>query len=297
MVSMQELAPNIFYISGENNSRFPYCACLYLKGDNMRVLVDAGMGAKNLAPAREMGIDLLILTHCHIDHRLTLSDVPEVPVWCHENEAVYLKDSDSFFTAMGFKRSGLEIPRLIALPRSILEIEIAHELVDGESIDIGGITLETIHTPGHSPGHLSFLIPEHELLFSGDIDLTPFGPFYGHDFGNIQDFIASIQKLKKVSAKKIATGHAGPFQGKVDERLKAYEQIIYRRDQLLLDRLTRPSPLEALTNRNLFYRYYPDPPDLIRWFEVVHIEKHLSRLAQSGKVTFKDGRWQRTLRH
>jgi hydroxyacylglutathione hydrolase len=77
---MQELAPNIFYISGENNSRFPYCACLYLKGDNMRVLIDAGMGAKNLAPAREMGIDLLILTHCHIDHRLTLSDVPEVPV-------------------------------------------------------------------------------------------------------------------------------------------------------------------------------------------------------------------------
>ena len=70
---MIELAPNIFYIAGKNNSRFPYCACLYLRGKKLRVLIDVGMGAENLAPVMELGIDLLILTHCHIDHRLTLS--------------------------------------------------------------------------------------------------------------------------------------------------------------------------------------------------------------------------------
>ena len=55
---MIELAPNIFYITGKNNSRFPYCACLYLRGKKLRVLIDAGMGTENLAPAKEMGIDL-----------------------------------------------------------------------------------------------------------------------------------------------------------------------------------------------------------------------------------------------
>jgi hypothetical protein len=37
-ILMLELAPNIFYIPGENDSRFPYCACLYLKGQKRRVL-------------------------------------------------------------------------------------------------------------------------------------------------------------------------------------------------------------------------------------------------------------------
>jgi len=291
---MLELAPNIFYIPGENNSRFPYCACLYLRGQKLRVLIDAGMGSRNLAPVREMGIDLLILTHCHIDHRLTLKDMPDVPIWCHEKETVYLKDRDYFFTAMGFKRSGLELRDLLRITRDIFDIQIAHELVDGERIALGGITLETVHTPGHTPGHLSFVVPEYDLLFSGDIDLTPFGPFYGHDFGNIEDFLDSIQTLKRRNARMVATGHAGPFNGNTTERFEAYEQIVHYRDRLLLDQLMQPKSTKDLRNRNLFYKYYPAPAELIQWFEVVHIEKHLARLADSGKVTFKDNMWQRT---
>jgi glyoxylase-like metal-dependent hydrolase (beta-lactamase superfamily II) len=212
---MIELAPNIFYIPGENGSRFPYCACLYLKGRKRRVLIDAGMGTKNLAPVKEMGIDLLILTHCHIDHRLTRSGIGNIPVWCHERDAVYLKDSEYFFTAMGFKRSGLELPGRFDLPHGMFDIEIEHELVEGERVELGGITLETIHTPGHTPGHLSFVVPEYNLLFSGDIDLTPFGPFYGHDFAHIEDFLESIEKhLSRLSASGSVIFKNGVWQKK-----------------------------------------------------------------------------------
>jgi ribonuclease/clavin/mitogillin len=290
---MIELAPNIFYIPGENDSRFPYCACLYLKGTQLRILIDVGMGAKNLAPVKEMGIDLLILSHCHIDHRLTIRDLPEIPVWCHERETLYLKDRDYFFTAMGLKRSGLEIPGLLDLARGMFDIEIAHELVDGERIELGGITLEALHTPGHTPGHLSFVVPEYRLLFSGDVDLTPFGPFYGHDFADIDDFLESIEKLKKMKVGKVASGHAGPFNGSTAERFDAYGQVIHHRERLLLKQLNQPRSMEDLKDRNLFYKYYPEPPELIKWFEVVHIEKHLSRLHDLGKVSHQDGLWQR----
>ena len=78
---MIELAPNIYYLPGENKSRFPYCACLYIKGKDRRVLIDAGMGSKMMLPVKKLGIDLLILTHCHIDHRLTRTEIPDLIRW------------------------------------------------------------------------------------------------------------------------------------------------------------------------------------------------------------------------
>ena len=288
---MIELAPNIFYITGKNNSRFPYCACLYLRGKKLRVLIDVGMGAENLAPVKEMGIDLLILTHCHIDHRLTRNEIFDIPVWCHESEANFLKDREYFYTSMGLKRNGLELSGLFDFAHGVFDTEIDHRLVDGERIELGGITLETIHTPGHTPGHIAFFNPEHDLLFSGDIDLTPFGPFYGHDFADISDFLASIEKLRQIEAKMVISGHAGPFNGNLPERFKEYGEVIHSRDRLLLEKLRQPKSIEDFKGSNLFYKAYPDFPDLIRWFELVHIEKHLMRLKTMGKVRQEDDKW------
>ncbi len=288
---MIELKPNIFYLKGQNNSRFPYCACLYLKGTRMRVLIDAGMGAANLAAARKMGIDLLILTHCHIDHRLTRRKIMDVPVWCHQKEAIFLNDREHFFTAMGLKRSGLELSDLFNFADGMFGIDTDHKLVDGERIDLGGITLETIHTPGHTPGHLAFFIPQAGVLFSGDVDLSPFGPFYGHDFADIDDFLASIEKLKQIDAAIAASGHSGPFNGNLRKRFNAYGEVIHSRDRLLLENLNRPKSVGDFKGRNLFYKSYPDYPELIQWFEMVHIEKHLARLAEMGRVRPENDRW------
>ena len=288
---MIELAPNIFYIAGKNNSRFPYCACLYLRGKKLRVLIDVGMGAENLAPVMELGIDLLILTHCHIDHRLTRAEILDVPVWCHEKEKEWFSNRDLFFTDVGFKRSGLDLNGLFDFANGMFDTEIDHMLTDGERVDIGGITLETIHTPGHTPGHIAFFIPEHNLLFSGDIDLTPFGPFYGHDFADISDFLSSIEKLKQIGAQMVVSGHAGPFNNNLPERFNEYGQVINSRDRLLLGNLSRLKSIEDFRGSNLFYKAYPDFPDLIRWFELVHIEKHLKRLKVLGKVRMEGNKW------
>ena len=290
-MNMLEIAPDIFYVRGKNNSRFPYCACLYIKGKHMRVLIDAGMGASNIAPLKKMGIDLLILTHCHIDHRLTRSEIPAVPVWCHENEANYLQDKAYFYNAIGLKRGGLDFTGLFEFAHGMFGVDITRRLTDGDQIDLGGITLEIIHTPGHTPGHIAFFIPEHKLLFSADIDLTSFGPFYGHDFADINDFIASIDKLKQIGAEIVISGHAGPFNDNLAARFDEYKQIIFNRDRLLFEKLDRPKTIEDLKGSNLFYKTYPDHPDLIRWFELVHIEKHLARLAGLGKIVRKNDMW------
>ncbi|MEW6262921.1 MAG: MBL fold metallo-hydrolase [Thermodesulfobacteriota bacterium] len=290
---MIELAENVYYISGRNKSRFPYCACLYLKGRDARVLIDAGMGRANLAPCLESGLDVLILSHCHIDHRLTRREIPDLPVWCHQDEAQYLLDKSCFFAATGFNRCGFDMDAFFAAMPGAFGLPLARTLIDGDKIDLGGLTLEVIHTPGHTPGHLAFLIPEADLLYAADIDLTPFGPFYGHDFADPDDFIASIRKLKSINARIVATGHAGPFHDNLDQRFDDFEAVIYKRDQALLAELDRPRRLEDFKGSRFIYASYPDPQELSLWSELIHVEKHLSRLARQGLIAPADGGWVR----
>ncbi|MBW1897583.1 MAG: MBL fold metallo-hydrolase [Deltaproteobacteria bacterium] len=166
-------------------------------------------------------------------------------------------------------------------------MNIERTLEDGERIDLGGITLETVLTPGHSPGHLSFYIPEHGLLFSGDVDLTPFGPFYGHDFADLGDFIDSIDRLRNLDARMVVTGHSGPFTENLKKRFDNYEAVIYEREREILKYLDRPRALEFFHGRNIVYRkYYENDPyiDLTKWIELVHVEKHLHYLAKTDRV-------------
>ena len=89
----------------------------------------------------------------------------------------------------------------------------------------------------------------------------------------------------------VVSGHAGPFNGNLPERFSAYGEVILSRDRLLLDKLSRLKSIEDFKGGHLFYKTYPDFPDLIRWFELVHIEKHLNRLKALGKVRMEGDRW------
>lgn len=289
-----ELASNVYYVPGKNKSRFPYCACLYIAGKKMRVLIDAGMGASRLAPVRRLGVDVLILSHCHIDHRLTRRKIPLVPVWCHEEEAPYLEKKERFFQGTGLSRSGVDLAPLHALADGVFEMDVDRRLKDGEEIDLGGLTLVALHTPGHTPGHLAFHLPEARLLFSADVDLTPFGPYYGHDFADIDDFIRSIDRLKRLKAAIAATGHAGPFTGDLSRRFDAYEAVVSERDDRILDFLKTPRTLDAFKGANIIYKHYPEDPFLIEWFELVHVSKHLERLSRLGRAREDGGLWRRS---
>jgi glyoxylase-like metal-dependent hydrolase (beta-lactamase superfamily II) len=291
-LKMIELHRQVYLVPGEKDARFPYCNGLYLRGKKLRVLIDAGMGESAVRACRREGLDLLILSHCHIDHRLSAGLIPEVPVWAHELEAPYLGDHNYFVKSVGFDRGGFDLEKIFpGLQVPLLQVQ--KKIAAGERLDLGGLTLEVLHTPGHTPGHLAFFIPEVGILFTADIDLTPFGPFYGHDFADIEDFIQSIRSLKKVRATLMATGHGGPFIDQTGDRLSAFEAVIYQRDRLVLKELSEPRPLEFFLGRNLFYPHYPEPQFLIRWFEQVHLEKQLERLVRVGTLIQDAGFYRR----
>lgn len=137
----------------------------YLVGDtdtNEAILIDPVDNAdviKQTADEAGWIIKLIVATHAHFDHVLAskdLKDMTGAPFWIHE-DCVSTLDT----LPMQGKLFGLGNFPDAAKPDRLLKSET-------ETIEIGAIKLETLYTPGHAVGHLSFYMPEHEILFSGD---------------------------------------------------------------------------------------------------------------------------------
>ena len=98
----------------------------------------------------------ILLTHSHWDH---IADVKVLKEWSHALVYVHLLDLPN-----------LRHPGADGLnsPMEIEGVEPDILLENGMQIPIGKLTLEVIHTPGHSPGSVCFYEADEHILFSGD---------------------------------------------------------------------------------------------------------------------------------
>ena len=113
-----------------------------------------------LAAAAEEGwrIKLMLATHAHLDHVLASADIKGelgIPFWIHQECAPLLEEVP--LQGMYFGLGRLPAP---ATPDRLLG--------DDDAIELDGIRLQSLYTPGHAPGHLSFYLAEERILFSGD---------------------------------------------------------------------------------------------------------------------------------
>jgi hydroxyacylglutathione hydrolase len=111
--------------------------------------------------AEEAGwsIELILATHAHFDHVLAskpLKEFTQAPFWLHADSLPLLDR----LPQTGLMFTGQPFPPA-AQPDRLLTSE-------PESITLGSIHLETLYTPGHAPGHLSYFMPDAQLVFSGD---------------------------------------------------------------------------------------------------------------------------------
>ncbi len=104
-------------------------------------------------------IKLILATHAHFDHVLASKELKELtaaPFYIHGDSIPLLKGMPQ----QGVRFVGHPFPEA-AEPDRLLTTE-------PEVIELGQIRLETLYTPGHAPGHISFYMREGELVFSGD---------------------------------------------------------------------------------------------------------------------------------
>ena len=136
------------------------CFLVRRAGSDRVLVVDPGEEAERiLAAAGEMGtVEAILLTHCHFDHIGAVAPVAAAtgaPVFCPKIETPLLADIMAFVPWEGFG------------PYESYE---ADETVEGgEVLELAGLELDVVFTPGHSPGHVTYSVRGEEALFSGDV--------------------------------------------------------------------------------------------------------------------------------
>ena len=121
--------------------------------------VDDAPAILRAAADEDWNIKLMLASHAHLDHVLASAAIKrqlQLPFYIHE-ECESLLDEiplQGIFFGLG------ELPAA-AKPDRLLTTE-------SEIIKLDAISLHTLYTPGHAQGHLSFYMPEQQILFSGD---------------------------------------------------------------------------------------------------------------------------------
>ncbi|MEA2370414.1 MAG: hydroxyacylglutathione hydrolase [Solirubrobacteraceae bacterium] len=130
-------------------------------GSTHAVVIDPGEEAPRLISAIErlgVSIDAILLTHTHFDHIgavAPLAGHTHAPVWCPELERHVLADIDAYVPWPGFG--------------PFESYQADHLIAGGETLQLAGLEIDVIFTPGHSPGHLTFAIGPEHALFAGDV--------------------------------------------------------------------------------------------------------------------------------
>jgi hydroxyacylglutathione hydrolase len=137
------------------------CYLFRRDGSDRALIVDPGDESDRLLAAiDELGVTLdgILLTHTHFDHVGAVAPVAAATgaeVWVPEIEKPVLADIMSFVPWPGFG------------PYESYDAE--HTLKGGEKLQLADFDIDVVFTPGHSPGHVTFSIPDEQAVFSGDV--------------------------------------------------------------------------------------------------------------------------------
>lgn len=163
------------------------CSLLWDTSTRQAAVVDPGGDVDEILAAvaeRDLKVEKLLLTHGHIDHVGGTADLAarlNVPVeGPQREEAFWLDQLPEQCRMFGFPATPAFAPD--------------RWLADGDTVTVGGLTLDVVHTPGHTPGHVCFIDRPGKLAVVGDVLFA--GSIGRTDFprGNHADLIRAIRE-------------------------------------------------------------------------------------------------------
>jgi glyoxylase-like metal-dependent hydrolase (beta-lactamase superfamily II) len=279
----------IRFIPGENRGKYPFCHSLYVDGAG--ILIDPASDRDRLKRLREdEGIREVWLSHWHEDHFMHLDLFDDLPLLMSEQDAPQISDIELFLDGYGIEKEDYRQAwrEIAATQFHFRPRKPARFLQGGQQIRLGEVTADIIPTPGHTPGHLCFFFQEPGVLFLGDYDLTPFGPWYGDRDSSIQDTIASIERLKQIPATTWLTCHeTGIFEENPGDIWDQYLAVIDHRAGRLLDFLNEPRTMADIVGEWIVYQRPREPQEFYAMTEEMIMQKHLDLLVSKSMVVKK----------
>ena len=165
------------------------------EGSGVCFLIDPGADPESIRAAIGLrAVTAILLTHAHFDHILHAKE------WMGKDLAVYIHKLDVPMLSDPFLNHSYIIGEALSITEPIREI------AEGDAIHQAGITLEVLHTPGHTAGSVCYRM--NDVLFSGD---TIFYHSFGRTDlpgGSMEDMRASIGRILQLPDRiRIYPGH------------------------------------------------------------------------------------------
>ena len=291
---LEELAPGLLLVHAPMEGRIPYAHSFLTTGER-GVLIDTGLGPGALRLLkRRFRVDLVLNSHYHRDHTWGNYLFKRTPIKAHTLDAPMLNSMREYFRMMGLRgrRDAALIKRFTLGFIPHIPGPRVGTYEGGEVFDAGGVELEAVHLPGHSPGHCGFLHRRSRTIFSADVVPDDFGPWYGHACSSMEDFAASIDRLIQMRPRTLVPAHGPPLRKGIAAALRRYKDRIRWRERRLLQLLEEPLSLKELLARHPFYERTPAAMRLpYSFWEETMVRKHLERLVGEGRVVRRGGRF------
>lgn len=299
-MTFSKLSDGVFVVIGGS---FPRCNTVVVIADEV-VVIDPGCAVEDLRgflmtqDLNLRDIDTVILSHIHPDHithTMRLNRLSNCRVAANEITTPLFNEKEEMKRFLGFAK-GNPVRKLWEqlvderMYGAFDEGRVDEVLSNGDKFSLGDITLQTIYTPGHLPDHMCIEILEPNLVFASDIDLTEFGPYYGHPNSSIRDFKNSIRKLQHGKYSGLISGHLKePLVEDYKDRLTAYSRQIGMREDLVLSAILEGAKtIPEITATPIIYPSLTNPVFL--QFEAWMIEHHVASLLASGLIEESKGK-------
>jgi glyoxylase-like metal-dependent hydrolase (beta-lactamase superfamily II) len=263
----------------------------------------AGLASIGASPNDVRGV---LATHMHVDHLGLAGRIrAESGAWIalHPADSALLDrpdfsddqtavDSDILF----LQEMGASVAEAVACAGSLEAKQVVtqmgradRQLIHGELVDVPGWRIRGLHTPGHTPGHMTFYNERSRILFSGDHVLPRITPNISLSRGiqgnPLSDYLESLRAVRSLDTVEVYPAHEWRFSGlaaRVDEILAHHEA---RLAELLevIRRHPHSTPWEVAPELK-WSRDWSEYQGRHRVFAVTETAAHLKHLVTRGLV-------------
>lgn len=290
----RSLIGGVSVLAGTANGAYPSGNSLLVRGAGETALIDPSVTVVERGGA-PVGVDAVINSHSHEDHLAGNGLFAAARVHIHHDDLPGARSLPGLMAVYGLPLDH-EFATTIREEFHYAPRPDAEGFSDGHVFDLGGVTIEAVHLPGHTRGHSGFRVSG-GVFFLSDIDLTGFGPYYGDVWSDLDDFEASLRKVRDEEADYYVTfHHKGVIEGRATfvQMVDDFAAVIDRRHAAMLEFLAEPRTIDEMVAHRFVYRPHVEH-SFAAAVERRTAELHVQRMLTRGEATeVEPGRVQRT---